>query len=81
MEGWLRPGLILGAVALLILANALEFRARRKREEAALARLPDSGTRADWLAERSYTTQRAIEQLMHLCVTLLVALLIAVLTA
>ena len=80
MEGWLRPGLILGAVAILIVLNALEFRARRRREDAALARLPDTGTRADWLAERRYATLRAIEQLAHLVVTLLVALLIALLT-
>ena len=81
MEGWLRPALILGAVAVLIVLNVLEFRAKRRRDAAELAELPPARSREEWLAERRHTSLQNIEQVLHILNTVLIALLIAVLTA
>lgn len=81
MESFWRPALILGVVAVLIVGNVLEFRARRRREAAERSARPGDGSRREWLAEQRQATLCNIEQLMHLVVTLLVALLVAVLTA
>lgn len=81
MDGWLRPALILGAVAVLVVANVLEFRAKRRADRAALARWPEPDGPEAWLARRRHETLQNIEQVLHILNTVAIALLIAVLTA
>ena len=81
MSDWLRPALILGAVAVLVTLNVLEFRAKRRADRKALARWPVDDSPAAWHARQRHAMLQNIEQLLHIVTTLLVALLIAVLTA
>ena len=81
MADWLRPALILGAVAVLVVLNVLEFRAKRRADRAALARWPEAEGPDAWLARRRHETAQNIEQVLHIVSTVLIALLIAVLTA
>lgn len=81
MEGWLRPALILGAVAALIAANVWEFKGKRRADAEALARFPEADTAEAWLARRTYETAQNAEQVLHIVNTVLVAILVAILTA
>ena len=81
MADWIRPALILAAVAVLVVLNVLEFRSKRRADRAALARWPDDDSAATWLARKRHETLQNIEQVLHLVNTVLIALLIAVLTA
>ena len=80
MEGWLRPALILGAVAVLLVLNVLEFRAKRKADREALARWDEPRTAAEWLARKRHESLQNIEQVLHILNTVAIALLVAVLT-
>ncbi len=80
MEGWLRPALILGAVAVLVALNVLEFRAKRKADREALARWGEAASAEAWLARRRHESLQNIEQVLHILNTVAIAILVAVLT-
>lgn len=84
METWVRPVLILGAVAALIVANVLEFRSKRRADAARMDRFAAERAEEDaatWFARRRHETLQNVEQVLHLVNTVLVAILIAILTA
>ena len=82
MDGWLRPALILGAVAALIVANAFEFRAKRRADAARMDGFPPAEDEAAaWFARRRHETLQNIEQVLHILNTVLIAVLVAILTA
>ena len=80
MDGWLRPALILGAVAVLVVLNVLEFRGKRRADREALALWGKPRSGDEWLARRRHDTLQNIEQVLHILNTVAIALLIAVLT-
>lgn len=77
---WMRPALILGAVAVLVTLNVLEFRAKRRADRKALERFPQDDSAAAWLARQRHATLQNIEQVLHIVSTVLIAILIALLT-
>lgn len=81
MNEWIRPTLILGAVAVLVTLNVLEFRAKRRADRKALQRFAEDDSVAVWLARRRHATLQNIEQVLHIINTVLIAILIALLTA
>jgi len=80
-SGWIRPVLILGAVAVLIVLNVLEFRGKRQRDLSRLSALDADDRPEIWLARQQYLQTQNIEQVLHILNTVLIAILIAVLTA
>lgn len=78
---WIRPAVILGTLAVLIALNVLEFRGKRKRDAAEMAAIAASDTPAMMLAHRQYLQTQNIEQVLHIVNSVLIALLVAVLTA
>jgi hypothetical protein len=81
METWLRTILILGAVAALVVLNVLEFRGKRRADEEEMQRFADDGDPATWFARKRHKTLQNIEQVLHIMNTVLIAILIAILTA
>jgi len=81
MEPWLRMILILGAVAALVVLNVLEFRAKRRADEKEMQRFADDGDPATWFARKRHMTLQNIEQVLHIMNTVLIAILVAILTA
>jgi hypothetical protein len=79
--GWIRPTLILGALAVLIALNILEFAGKRRRDAAELEALAEPETAQGWLARKQYQQTQNIEQVVHIMNSVLIAVLIAVLTA
>jgi hypothetical protein len=78
---WLRPALILGVLAILIVLNVLEFRGKRRRDAAEMnARAVDESPEL-WFARKQYLQTQNIEQVAHIINSVLIALLVAVLTA
>lgn len=80
MDGWLRIALILGAVAVLIVLNVLEFRAKRRADAKALEQLGQPDDAASWFARKRHESLQNIEQVLHIINTGLIAILIAILT-
>jgi hypothetical protein len=80
MESWLRTTLILGAVAILVVLNVLEFRAKRRADTAEMPRSADDGDPAAWFARKRHESLQNIEQVLHIINTVLVAILVAILT-
>ena len=78
MSGWLRPAIILGVVMLLITANVIEFRAKRRADADAMAAL-DVGEPHERLLVKQYRQTQNIEQLLHVIATLLFSILVALL--
>jgi hypothetical protein len=78
---WIGPTLILGALVVLATLNVLEFRGKRKRDTRDLAALAASNKPEIILAHRQYLQTQNIEQVLHIMTTVLIALLVAVLTA
>jgi len=78
---WIRPALILGALAVLITLNVLEFRGKRKRDAKEMVAIATSDRPETVLAHRQYLQTQNIEQVLHIVNSVLIALLIAVLTA
>lgn len=76
----LRPALIIGALAVLIVLNVLEFRSKRRRDVAEMKALGLDENPDLWLARKQYLQTQNIEQIMHIINSVLIALLIAVLT-
>ena len=81
MADWLRPALILGAVSVLLVLNVLEFRAKRRADQAEMARLAQDDSAEAWFARKRHATLQNIEQVLHIINTVLIAILIAILTA
>ena len=78
MTGWLRPAIILGVVMLLVTANVIEFRAKRRADADAMAAL-EGGQHHERLLVKQYRQTQNIEQLMHVIATLLFSILVALL--
>ena len=78
---WIRPALILGALAVLITLNVIEFNGKRKRDRQEMAAVVSSDKLELMLAHRQYLQTQNIEQVLHIVNSVLIALLIAVLTA
>lgn len=81
MEPWLRTALILGAVGVLIVLNAIEFRAKRRADAKEMQRFAEDGDPAIWFARKRHAALQNIEQVLHIINTVLIAILIAILTA
>ena len=78
---WIRPILILGALVGLIVLNVVEFQGKRRRDAKAMAAITASDKPELMLAHRQYLQTQNIEQVLHIVNSVLIALLIAVLTA
>jgi hypothetical protein len=81
MEPWLRTTLILGSVAVLVVLNVLEFRAKRRADKKEMQRLAADDDPATWFARKRHATLQNIEQVLHIMNTVLIAILVAILTA
>ncbi len=77
---WIRAGLILGALGVLIGLNVVEFQGKRKRDAVALVEVATSDRPEVRLAHRQYLQTQNIEQVLHIVNSVLIALLIAVLS-
>ncbi len=80
-SNWIRPLLILGALAALIVLNILEFKAKRKRDATEMAEIAASKEPAIMLAHKQYLQTQNIEQVVHIINSVLIAMLLAVLSA
>lgn len=78
---WIRPVLILGALVLLIVLNVLEFKGKRKRDAADKVAITASSDPAVILAHKQYLQTQNIEQVAHIIKSVLIAILLAVLSA
>ena len=78
MTVWFRPAIILGVVMLLITANVIEFRAKRRADANDIAALDGDEPRERLLVKQYRQTQN-IEQLLHVISTLLFSILVALL--
>ncbi len=77
---WIRPALILGALAVLVTLNVIEFTGKRKRDAEGMAALATSDRPEIILAHRHYLQTQNIEQVLHIVNSVLIAILVAVLT-
>jgi hypothetical protein len=77
---WSRPVVILTAVILLIAANVIEFKGKRRADGKTIGVL-DNGSPQEQLMVRQYRQTQNIEQLLHVMSTLLFAILVALLWA
>jgi hypothetical protein len=75
---WSRPVVILTAVILLIAANIIEFKGKRRADGKTNGVL-DNGSPQEQLLVRQYRQTQNIEQLLHVMSTLLFAILVALL--
>jgi hypothetical protein len=80
MTEWFRPTLILSVVILLIVANVIEFRGKRRGDADAIAAL-DHGEPGERLLVKQYRQTQNIEQLLHVIATLLFSILVTLLWA
>ena len=78
---WIRPVLILGALVLLIVSNVLEFKGKRKRDATDKVAITASSDPAVILAHKQYLQTQNIEQVAHIINSVLIAILLAVLSA
>lgn len=78
MDSWLKPLIIIGVIAVLVTANVFEFRAKRRNDQTLATRL-EQGAPSDQIALRQYRQTQNIEQLLHVLVTMLFAVLVALL--
>lgn len=75
---WLRPVVIIGAVAILLTLNAREFKAKRQVLEAAFAAAPTDDAALTLARTQAFQAQTN-EQLLHMIHTMLAAILAALL--
>ncbi len=80
MKEWLKPIAILFTVFILIAVNIFEFRAKR-RSDLALMNSLEEGLPQERLASKQYCQTQNIEQLLHIIVTMLFAILVSLLWA
>lgn len=78
---WIRPTLILAALAALIVLNVMEFRGKRKRDATDMAGIVNTYRPDVLLAHKQYLLLQNIEQVVHIISSVLIAILIAILTA
>ena len=78
MSGWVKPILVLGAFVILVTGNILEFRTKRRGARSMIQAL-EQGSPQDRLACKQYLQTQNIEQLLHVVVTTLVAILVSLL--
>jgi hypothetical protein len=78
MSGWVKPIVILGALAVLIAGSILEFRTKRRDDRPMIQALEQTSPQ-DRLACKQYLQTQNVEQLLHVVVTTLVAILVALL--
>jgi hypothetical protein len=78
---WIRPVFILGALVLLIVSNVLEFKGKRKRDATDKVAITASSDPAVILAHKQYLQTQNIEQVAHIINSVLIAILLAVLSA
>jgi type II secretory pathway pseudopilin PulG len=78
MDSWLKPLIIIGVIAVLVTVNVFEFRAKRRNDQSLAAAL-EQGSASEQLALRQYRQTQNIEQLLHVLVTILFAVLVALL--
>ena len=77
----IRPALILGFLVILIALNVIEFKGKRKRDSQEFGRIVTLDKPELLLAHRQYLQTQNIEQVLHIVNSVLIALLVAVLTA
>lgn len=75
---WLKPTCIIGVLAVLIIANAVEFRIKRRSDQSLLEQLPETNPSSQLLV-RQYRQTQNIEQLLHVISSVLIAILVALL--
>jgi hypothetical protein len=78
MENWWKPIAIVGLLAVLITINIFEFWAKRRQDQVFATQL-EQGSASEQLALRQYRQTQNIEQLLHVTVTMLFSILIALL--
>ena len=78
---WIRPVFILGALVLLIVSNVLEFKGKRKRDATDKVAITAPSDPAVILAHKQYLQIQNIEQVAHIINSVLIAILLAVLSA
>lgn len=78
MDSWWKPLVIICVLAALITINVFEFRAKRRGDRTLTAML-EQGTPTEQLVLRQYRQTQNIEQLLHVTVTMLFAVLVALL--
>lgn len=75
---WVRPVVIIAAVAVLLTLNAREFKAKRRGLEAAFPAAPTDDAVLTLTRAQAFQAQ-TLEQLLHMIHTMLAAILAAVL--
>ena len=80
-SNWIRPMLILGALAILIVLNIREFKGKRMRDATQMAQIAESKEPGVVLAHKQYLQTQNIEQVAHIINSVLIAILLAVLSA
>jgi hypothetical protein len=78
VENWWKPIAIVGLLAVLITINIFEFRARRRQDQVLATQL-EQGSASEQLALRQYRQTQNIERLLHVTVTMLFSILVALL--
>lgn len=78
MDSWYKALIIIGCLAVLVSVNVFEFRTKRRNDRALAERLED-GNPTDQLCLRQYRQTQNIEQLLHVTVSVLFAVLVALL--
>ncbi len=78
MDSWYKAAVIVGCLAVLIIVNIFEFRTKRRNDQALAAGLAD-GKPSEQLALRQYRQTQNIEQLLHVIVSMLFAILVSLL--
>lgn len=80
-DGWIRPALLLGVLAVLITLNVLEFRGKRRQDARDMQGLPAAASAEAWFARKQYLQTQNIEQVLHIVNAVLIVILVAILTA
>ncbi len=65
-SNWIRPLLILGALAILIVLKILEFKGKRMRDATQMAQIAESKEPAIMLAHKQNLHTQNIEQVAHI---------------
>lgn len=75
---WIRPFVIVGVLAILLLLNAREFKAKRRALEERFPEAAADGAALQFARQQAFQAQ-TIEQLLHMIHTMLAAILAALL--
>jgi hypothetical protein len=77
-SAWLRPIVIIGVIAILLLLNAREFKAKRRALEEQFGMAATDSAALRFARQQAFQAQ-TIEQLLHMIHTMLAAILAALL--